>query len=105
MDIAGSGFDLAAVGLPRGVTHADLMAEIHGLLPDGTLIRGVEVFRRLYAAVGFGPLVPITRVPGISHFLDAAYRLFAKNRLRLTGRCADGACAVHGRGGAAAAPR
>jgi predicted DCC family thiol-disulfide oxidoreductase YuxK len=98
VDIARPDFDGGAVGLPREVTHADLMAEIHGLLPDGTVIRGVEVFRRLYAAVGLGALVAITRVPGISHLLDGAYRLFARNRLRLTGRCADGACAVHGRG-------
>jgi predicted DCC family thiol-disulfide oxidoreductase YuxK len=26
---------------------------------------------------------------------DAAYRLFARNRLRLTGRCDDGACRRH----------
>jgi predicted DCC family thiol-disulfide oxidoreductase YuxK len=38
--------------------------------------------------------VALTRVPGIAHLLDAAYRAFAKNRSRLTGRCTDGACAV-----------
>jgi predicted DCC family thiol-disulfide oxidoreductase YuxK len=89
-DIAAEGFDAAAVGVPWEV----LMARIHGRLPDGTLIQGVEVFRRLYAAVGFGPLVAVSRVPGLSHLLDLAYRVFAKNRLRLTGRCADGACAT-----------
>ena len=73
------------------------MAEIHARLPDGSVIRGVEVFRRLYAAVGFGPLVALTRLPGISQLLDAAYGLFAKNRLRLTGRCDDERCTVHER--------
>ena len=33
------------------------MAQIHGRLPDGTWLQGVEVFRRLYAAIGFGSLV------------------------------------------------
>jgi predicted DCC family thiol-disulfide oxidoreductase YuxK len=47
------------------------------------------VFRRLYAAVGFGPLVVLTRLPGISHLLEVAYRVFARNRLRWTGRCDD----------------
>lgn len=56
---------------------------------------GVEVFRRLYAAVGFGPLAALTRLPGVAQLLDLGYRWFAKNRLRLTGRCADGACELH----------
>ncbi|MCH1441210.1 MAG: DUF393 domain-containing protein [Rubripirellula sp.] len=72
----------------------DFMDEIHGRLPDGRWITGVEVFRRLYAAVGLGPLVALTRVPGISHGLDAGYRVFAKNRLRFTGRCDASACNI-----------
>jgi predicted DCC family thiol-disulfide oxidoreductase YuxK len=90
-DIAAESFDPGAVGL----TWEALMDRIHGRLPDGTLIEGVEVFRRLYAAVGFGPLVTLSRAPGVSQLLDLAYRLFARNRLRLTGRCAERGCEVH----------
>ncbi len=72
----------------------ELMAKMHGRLPDGTWIEGVEVFRRLYSAVGLGPLVALSRIPGISHLADLGYRVFAKNRLRLTGRCQDGACEI-----------
>jgi predicted DCC family thiol-disulfide oxidoreductase YuxK len=93
-DISAEGFDAGAVGL----SWETLMNRIHGRLPDGTLIEGAEVFRRLYAAVGFSRLVALTRVPGVSQLLDLAYKLFAKNRLRLTGRCANGACALHPRG-------
>ncbi len=98
VDIAAPGFDAAAVG----VTWEALMDRIHGRLPDGTIIEGVEVFRRLYSAVGFGPVAALTRLPGISHLLDAAYVAFAKNRLRLTGRCADAGCEVHPRRAGAA---
>jgi predicted DCC family thiol-disulfide oxidoreductase YuxK len=70
----------------------DLMARIYARCSDGTWIHGVEVFRRLYTAVGFGVLVAPTRLPGIAPLLDLGYRWFAKNRLRLTGRCAAGAC-------------
>ncbi|MEM7316591.1 MAG: DUF393 domain-containing protein [Planctomycetota bacterium] len=77
-----------------GKNYETLMAEIHGRLPDGTWITGVEVFRRLYAAIGLGPLVMLTRLPGIRHVLDFGYRIFAKNRLKLTGRCDDGVCQV-----------
>lgn len=89
-DIAVPGFEPTAVGLD--VSWGVLMAEIHGRLPDGSVVTGVEVFRRLYAAVGFGPAVALTRLPGVRHSLDVAYDLFARNRLRLTGRCADGTC-------------
>jgi len=35
----------------------------------------------------------VTRLPGISQLLSLGYRWFAKNRLRLTGRCEpEGAC-------------
>lgn len=76
---------------PLGKTFDELMAEIHGRLPDGKWIIGVEVFRQVYAAVGFGLLVWPSRLPGISHVLDAGYRVFARNRLSLTGRC-DSSC-------------
>jgi predicted DCC family thiol-disulfide oxidoreductase YuxK len=91
IDISARGFDAASIGL----TQEALMDRIHGRLPDGTLIEGVEVFRRLYAAVGFAPVVALTRLPGISRLLDLAYGAFARNRLRLTGRCVDGACELH----------
>ena len=96
-DIAAPGFDPASTGVP----WEDLMARIHGRLPDGILIEGVEVFRRLYAAVGFPRLAAATRLPGLSHLLEAGYRVFARNRLRLTGRCADGACSLPPRPAAA----
>jgi len=92
-DIAAEGFHAASVGLD----HDALMKRIHARLPSGEIIEGVEVFRRLYAAVGFATLVAVTRLPVISQGLDLAYALFARNRLRLTGRCVkteDGSCAV-----------
>lgn len=98
VDIAAEGFDEATIG----VTWEALMSRIHGRLADGTLVEGVEVFRRLYAAIGFGPLVALTRLPGIAQLLDLAYRIFARNRLRLTGRCADDACELPESGGRAA---
>jgi len=93
-DIAAPGFDPARYG----ATLHDLMARIHGVLPDGTLVEGVEVFRRAYAAVGLGWLVAPTRWPLLRPLADAAYRWFARNRLRLTGRpdaCTSDRCAVH----------
>jgi predicted DCC family thiol-disulfide oxidoreductase YuxK len=91
-DIAASGFDPS----PLGLTYQRMMASIHGRLPTGQVIEGVEVFRQAYAAIGLGPLIAATRLPGIRQLLDASYELFAKNRLRLTGRCEAGHCDVAG---------
>ena len=73
------------------------MARIQARTADGAFIDGVEVFRRMYAAVGLSFVVALTRLPGITQLLDASYRWFAKNRLRLTGRCKDGTCTPRAR--------
>lgn len=82
-DISRPGFDAEALGL----SWQELMRRIHGRLPDGSLLVGVEVFRRLYAAVGFRRWVAVSRWPGISWLLHLAYEVFARHRLKLTGRC------------------
>lgn len=81
-DIAKEGFDPT----PLGRTHVELMARIHGRREDGTLVEGVDVFRQIYAAIGFGPVVALTRVRPVAWLIDVGYRWFANNRLRLTGR-------------------
>lgn len=89
--------DIDAPELPpsaAGKTYDELMARIQGKLPDGTWVEGVEVFRRLYSAVGFGRIVWCTRLPIIKQILNLGYKIFAKNRLRLTGRCTTDSCGV-----------
>lgn len=76
-----------------GRSYEQLMAEIHGRLPDGSWVTGVEVFRQLYSLVGFGWLVAATRLPGITGILDWAYQIFARYRLRIAGRC-DAGCRI-----------
>ncbi|QDT90078.1 thiol-disulfide oxidoreductase DCC family protein [Gimesia algae] len=77
-------------------TQQQFMQEMHARLPDGTWVTGVEVFRRLYSAVGFRWLVWPSRLPGISQGLNYLYRIFAKKRLSLTGRCQnqDSSCSI-----------
>jgi predicted DCC family thiol-disulfide oxidoreductase YuxK len=100
-DIAKPEFDPARYGLDQ----RSVMARIHAVLPDGRVIEGMEVFRRAYAAVGLGWLLVPSRWPGVARLFDAAYRTFARNRLRWTGRaevdCETGRCEAAPR----AAPR
>ena len=81
VDITDKMFDPAAYG----TTHSEVMGTIHGVA-DGELVTGMEVFRRAYAAVGWGWLWAPTGWPGLKWLFDASYRWFARNRLRLTGR-------------------
>lgn len=89
-DIASPDFDAAS----RGYTQEELMDEIRAQLPDGSRISGVEVFRRMYDLIGWGPLISVTRLWGVRQGLDAAYEVWAKRRLRLTGRCDGKICAT-----------
>ena len=79
-DISAKNFDEDSVG----ISWNSLMDRIHGRPPDGTIVEGVEVFRELYTAIGFGPVVALTRLPGVSQILNLGCQIFAKNRLRLT---------------------
>jgi predicted DCC family thiol-disulfide oxidoreductase YuxK len=87
-DLAAPGFDAAATG----IAWPDLLDRIHARLADGMVVEGVEVFRRLYALMGYGWLVAPTRLPGVRQLLDVAYRALARSRRRLTGPCGQAGC-------------
>lgn len=93
-DIAAPGFDPSRYGL----TMEEVMGVIHGVLPDGRIVRELEVFRRAYALVGRGWMFAPTAWPFVKPLADRLYRWFARNRLRLTGRaeaaCGPGRCGV-----------
>jgi predicted DCC family thiol-disulfide oxidoreductase YuxK len=102
-DIADPGFDPSAYGLEA----RDVIARIHAVLPDGSVVRSMEVFRRAYAAVGLGWVMAPTAWPGVRRLADLAYRVFARNRLRWTGRsytCERGSCDASGVNGGACRP-
>lgn len=71
-----------------------LMREIHARTRDGQWVTGVEAFRRVYAQLGFAWLVRLSRLALFDVVLRTGYAVFARNRLRLTGRCDAGVCAV-----------
>lgn len=70
---------------PYGLTQEQVMARIHAVLPSGDVVSGVEVFRRTYAALGWGWLLAPTGWPVLRWFFDLGYRWFARRRQRITG--------------------
>ncbi len=51
-DIAALGFDPSRYGL----TRQEVMDVLHGVLPDGRIVRGVEALRQAYQAIGHNRL-------------------------------------------------
>ncbi|MGC3973267.1 MAG: DUF393 domain-containing protein [Nitrospira sp.] len=79
-----------------GIPLSELGAVIHAQWEDGTVIRGVEVFRMIWQAVGLGFLTRMSRLPLIDLLAEKGYAWFARNRLWLTGRkvCSGDHCRV-----------
>ncbi|MBE9098427.1 thiol-disulfide oxidoreductase DCC family protein [Vacuolonema iberomarrocanum] len=83
VDIARDDYDPAENG---GVDFESAMGRIHAVYPDGQVIQNVEVFRQVYAILGMGWLYAPTRWPIVRSLVDWIYGLWARWRLRLTGR-------------------
>src|SRR3954452_6282278 len=80
IDIAQPGFDAGRFGL--GFEAVD--AEIHAIRPDGSVIKGVEVLRLAYAAVGLGWVMHPTGWAPLRPLFDLGYRVFARHRRRIS---------------------
>jgi predicted DCC family thiol-disulfide oxidoreductase YuxK len=83
VDINDPAYDPAA---HAGVDYRAAMGRMHGISADGAVLRDVAVFRRAYALIGLGWLYAPTNWPGVRQLANAAYGLWARWRLRLTGR-------------------
>lgn len=62
------------------------MGRIHAVLPDGTVMVGVPVFRKVYEVLGMGWVYAITKLPIVGPVADFIYDRWADWRLKLTGR-------------------
>ncbi|NJK40866.1 MAG: DUF393 domain-containing protein [Acaryochloridaceae cyanobacterium SU_2_1] len=78
--------DYALEEAKGGIDFATAMGRIHGILPDGTVLVGVPVFRQVYEILGLGWVYAITAWPLIGPLADWIYSLWADWRLVLTGR-------------------
>jgi predicted DCC family thiol-disulfide oxidoreductase YuxK len=78
-DISAPGFD----ALPEGTTLQAMLELIHARRADGVVIRGVEVFRLAYEAVGLNRVANTLRLPVLGWMADRSYPWVARNRHRL----------------------
>ncbi|MEX1315980.1 MAG: DUF393 domain-containing protein [Synechococcaceae cyanobacterium] len=83
VDIDDPAYDPAA---HAGIDYRAAMGRIHGITAEGEVLRDLAVFRRAYGLTGLGWLYAPTSWPGLRQLADAAYGVWARWRLRLTGR-------------------
>lgn len=69
-----------------GIDYETAMGRIHGILPDGKIIKNVAVFREIYEILGMGWVYRITKNHLIERIADLSYGIWADYRLKLTGR-------------------
>lgn len=83
VDISSGDYEASQHG---GVDYETAMGSMHAVLRDGTVVTGVGVFRLAYEAVGLGWVYAVTKIPGVGWVADRVYDVWARWRLRLTGR-------------------
>ncbi len=83
VDVADENYDPDA---NFGIGFVEAMERIHAYLPDGTILKNVAVFRRVYEILGMGWVYGATKIPVIGKAVDFAYGIWAKYRLKVTGR-------------------
>ncbi|KAH7660060.1 DCC1-like thiol-disulfide oxidoreductase family protein [Dioscorea alata] len=68
----------------QGLDYETVMGRIHAILADGTVVRDVEAFRRLYEVIGLGWVYVVTKYEPIKTIANVIYSIWAKHRLQIT---------------------
>lgn len=92
IDISLPGYDGAKY---KDVSYEMAMEEMHVIDEKDEVHRGVPAFAVMYSAVGLGWVARFMMWPPVRPLMDKSYAIFARNRLKWTGRgeeCATGRC-------------
>ncbi|KAG7520545.1 hypothetical protein JOB18_031575 [Solea senegalensis] len=92
IDIALPDYD---AGKYKDVSYEMAMEEMHVIDEKNEVQRGIPAFAVMYGAVGLGFLGRFMMWPCVRPFMDKSYAIFARNRLKWTGRggeCTAGRC-------------
>tara|TARA_Y100001970_G_C14258319_1_gene877344 strand:- start:2050 stop:2448 length:399 start_codon:yes stop_codon:yes gene_type:complete len=70
----------------QNISYLEAMNNLHGILDNGKVIKGLDVLANAYELVGLGWIYSPLRIPLFSNLLRFIYKYWAKNRLSITGR-------------------
>ena len=68
------------------ISYSDAMANLHGILENGDIVKGLDVLAYAYELIGLGWIYYPFKIRFFKPFLNLVYRYWAKNRLLITGR-------------------
>ena len=63
------------------LTREQVDSSLHSVTPDGRILSGMASVRAAYRAAGMGWIMAPTGWPLLRPMFDAAYRVFARNRI------------------------
>ena len=73
-------------GLFNEISYSEAMSNLHGILDNGKVIRGLDVLAYSYELIGLGWVYFPLKIKFFSPVLRLVYRYWAKYRLQITGR-------------------
>ena len=72
--------------LYQDISYSEAMSNLHGILENGKIIKGLEVLAYAYKLVGLGWIYYPLKIDFLAPLLRLIYQYWAKNRLKITGR-------------------
>ena len=72
--------------LYQDISYEKAMSNLHGILENGDIIKGLEVLAYSYKLVGLGWVYYPLKIEFLSPVLKIFYQFWAKYRLKITGR-------------------
>ncbi len=70
----------------KDISYAEAMSNLHGILENGNIIKGLDVLAYSYELIGLGWVYYPLKIELLAPVLRLFYKYWAKYRLKITGR-------------------
>ena len=70
----------------KDISYAEAMSNLHGILENGNIIKGLDVLAYSYELIGLGWVYYPLKIKFLTPMLKLFYKYWAKYRLKITGR-------------------
>ena len=72
--------------LYKDISYSEAMSNLHGILENGDIIKGLDVLAYSYKLIGLGWVYYPLKIEFLAPLLRLFYQYWAKYRLKITGR-------------------
>ena len=70
----------------KNISYSEAMSNLHGILDNGNIIKGLDVLAYSYELIGLGWIYYPLKIEFLAPVLRLFYKYWAKYRLKITGR-------------------